>query len=65
MDTKLLTTSSSGEIKAYFTAILNLTKQNNQFSVNLDDVWRLVYSEKSKAVRALKNNSNFMQDVDY
>lgn len=51
------------EIKSYFTAILQLSRNNEQFPVNLDDVWQLAYSEKSKAVRSLKEN--FIQDVDY
>lgn len=51
------------EIKSYFTAILQLSRNNEQFPVNLDDVWQLAYAQKDKAVRALKEN--FMQDIDY
>ena len=51
------------EIKSYFTAILQLSRNNEQFPVNLDDVWQLAYAQKDKAVRSLKEN--FIQDVDY
>lgn len=57
--------SSEAEIKAYFCAVLNLAKSNEEFPVNLDDVWPLVYTEKGKAVRALKSNDLFMEGVDY
>lgn len=57
--------SSEAEIKAYFCAVLNLSESDEEFPVNLDDVWPLVYSEKGKAVRALKSNDLFMQGIDY
>ena len=57
--------SSEAEIKAYFCAELNLSESDEEFPVNLDDVWPLVYSEKGKAVRALKSNDLFMQGIDY
>lgn len=55
--------SSESEIKAYFNAVLKLSQSANEFPVNLDEVWPLVYSEKSKAVRALRDN--FIEDVDF
>ena len=55
--------SSSEEIKNYFQAILKLSQADNEFPINLDEVWPLVYSEKSKAVRALKND--FIEGIDY
>lgn len=55
--------SSSEEVKNYFQAILALSQEDQYYPVNLDDVWPLVYSEKSKAVRALKND--FIEGVDY
>ncbi|MFR9543170.1 MAG: hypothetical protein SNH27_14085 [Rikenellaceae bacterium] len=61
----LMTTSNSNEIKSYFTAILKLTKENNEFPVDLDDVWSLVYSRKDKAVRALIQGEEYMQNLDY
>lgn len=57
--------SSEAEIKAYFCAVLNLSESDEEYPVNLDDVWPLVYSEKGKAVRALKSNDLFMQGIDY
>ena len=55
--------SSANEIRQYFSTILELLKAENDFPVNLDNVWPLVYSEKSKAVRILQKN--FIQHVDY
>lgn len=55
--------SSEEQIKMYFNGILELSKSNEKFPVNLDDVWMLVYSERSKAVRALKDN--FIEGIDY
>ena len=57
--------SSEAEIKAYFCAVLNLSESDEEFPVNLDDVWPLVYARKDNAVRALQNNDLFMQDIDY
>ena len=57
--------SSDQEIKAYFEAVLRLSKDSKEFPVNLDDVWPLVYSAKEKAVRALKSSDLFLQNVDY
>lgn len=57
--------SSEAEIKAYFCAVLNLAKSNEEFPGNLDDVWPLVYSRKDKAVRALKEGESFFEGIDY
>lgn len=57
--------STDLEIKAYFEEVLKLAKDSKEFPVNLDDVWPLVYSAKEKAVRALKTNDLFLQNVDY
>ena len=57
--------STDREIKAYFEEVLKLSRDNEEFPVNLDDVWPLVYAEKGKAVRALKSNELFVKDVDY
>lgn len=61
--TQLSKSSTSEEIKKYFNAILKLAKASEEFPVNLDEVWPLVYSEKSKAVRALREN--FIEGVDF
>lgn len=63
MNYQLTKQSSSEEIKKYFNAVLKLAKASEEFPVNLDEVWPLVYSEKSKAVRALKEN--FIENVDF
>lgn len=55
--------SSESEIKAYFNAVLKLSQSDNEFPINLDDVWPLVYNQKSDAVASLKGN--FIEDVDY
>lgn len=57
--------SSDEEIKAYFEEVLRLSRDSEEFPVNLDEVWPLVYADKGKAVRALKTNELFVKDVDY
>ena len=57
--------STDQEIKAYFEEVLRLSRDSEEFPVNLDDVWPLVYSRKDKAVRALQSNDLFIQNVDY
>lgn len=55
--------SSNDEIRKYFIAVLNLSKSNEKYPVNLDYVWMLCYSAKDKAVRALKEN--FIENIDF
>lgn len=55
--------SSDNDIKRYFEAVLELSKSDNEFPINLDEVWMLVYPRKDHAVRALKEN--FIEGVDY
>lgn len=55
--------STDNEIKMYFEKVLELSKTNDEFPVNLDDVWMLVYSEKGKATRELKRN--YIENEDY
>lgn len=57
--------SSEAEIKAYFCAVLNLSESDEEFPVNLDDVWPLVFGRKQEAVRALKNGNYFFEGIDY
>lgn len=40
-------------------------KKGEKFPIKLDDVFALVYSRKDKAVRALIDSDQFMQDIDY
>lgn len=56
--------SSNEELKAYFEAVCRIVDSTTEeFPINLDEVWPLAYSEKGKAVRALKDG--FIEDVDY
>ena len=55
--------SSESEIKTYFNAVLELSKSENEYPINLDDVWAIAYPRKDHCVRALKQN--FIQDVDF
>ena len=55
--------STQSEIKNYFSSILELSKSDNEFPINLDEVWMLVYPRKDHAVRALKEN--FLEGIDY
>ena len=57
--------SSEAEIKAYFCEVLNLSESDEEFPVNLDDVWPLVFGRKQEAVRALKNGNYFFEGIDY
>lgn len=64
--TQLTKESTNAEIKQYFNAILKLTQSKEQYPVNLNEVWPLVYNRKQEAVRALTTeNSGFIQSVDY
>lgn len=62
---QLTKTSTNSEIKDYFNAVLKLAKASEEFPVNLDEVWPLVYGRKEEAVRALTSDIQFMQGVDY
>lgn len=55
--------SSANEIRQYFNAILELSRSENDFPVNLDNVWPLAYSRKEEAVRTLQKK--FIEGIDY
>ena len=57
--------STDQEIKAYFEEVLRLSRDSDEFPVNLDDVWPLVFGRKEEAVRALKNDRLFVENIDY
>ena len=60
----LTTESTEAQIRAYFNGLLTIARtQTNDFPVNLEDVWRLVYGRKDNAIRSLKRY--FLQDVDF
>lgn len=60
---QLTKTSDPITIRNYFNGILDLSRQAQQFPVDLEDVWILAYSRKDAAVRELKRN--FIEGVDY
>lgn len=60
---ELTKNSSENEIKRYFNAILDLSKSDNEFPINLDEVWLLVYSRRDKAIARLK--ADFLEGVDF
>ena len=55
--------SSSDDIRRYFEAIFKLAQSHEQYPVDIDEVWMLVYSERGKAVRAWK--TNFIEGEDF
>lgn len=57
--------STAQDIKAYFEEVLKLSKDSKEFPVNLDEVWPLVFGRKEEAVRALKNDRLFVENIDY
>ena len=57
--------SSDSEIKAYFIQVLNLSSSKEEFPVNLDEVWPLVFNFRADAVRALAKNNLFVKGIDY
>lgn len=60
---QLTKSSSESDLKRYFTAVLELSKEDNKFPINLDEVWMLVYSGRNKATRALREN--FFENEDF
>lgn len=65
MISQLTKQSTAQDIKAYFEEVLKLSRDSEDFPVNLDDVWPLVYAEKGKAVRSLKSNELFVEGIDF
>lgn len=57
--------SSETELKGYFESVLKLSQSDNQFPINLNDVWMLAYSAKEKAVRALSSSDYFVEGIDF
>ena len=63
-DSIVLSKSSTGEdLKRYFTAVLELSKSDNKFPINLDEVWPLVYNRRDKAISTLRKN--FFEGEDF
>ena len=63
----ILTPSSctTTTIRNYFQYILTLSKSGEAYPVNLEDVYYLAYSLKENAVKALKKDETFVQNLDY
>ncbi len=65
MVTKLTKQSTEPEIKLYFEEVLKLSRGNEEFPVNLDDVWPLAFAYKQKAVEKLRESNLFLEGTDY
>jgi gamma-glutamylcyclotransferase (GGCT)/AIG2-like uncharacterized protein YtfP len=50
-------------IKEYFLKVFELMKSGNQYPINIEDVWGLVYERRDSAFRELK--INFIESIDY
>jgi len=59
----LTKSSTEDDLKRYFNAVLELSQSDNEFPINFDEVWMLVYKDKHKAVEDLRDR--FLEDVDY
>lgn len=55
--------SSESDLKRYFTAVLELSKSDNKFPINLDEVWMLVYERRDKAFNSLRRH--FFEGEDF
>lgn len=55
--------SSPEEIRCYFNAILKLSQSGEEFPVDFNEVWPLVYSQKGHALRELRRN--FIDEIDF
>lgn len=62
---KLTQESSEDTLKHYFQQVFNLAGSDQQFPVDFDEVWPLVYSRRDNAVRELTTNPMFIEDIDY
>ena len=61
-----LTKDSPREIlKNYFKGIIALSRSQNKYPVDLDDVWPLFYTRKSDAVYELRHGGRFYEEDDY
>ena len=57
--------SSQEELRSYFALVLDYAKTQDEFPVDLDDVWPLVYSMKQHAVAALRESDVFFEGEDF
>lgn len=59
----LTKSSTENDLKRYFNAVLELSQSDNEFPINFDEVWMLVYKDKHKAVEDLRDR--FLEGIDY
>lgn len=62
--TQLTKESNVDALKNYFAGIIALSKSTDPYPVDLDDVWPLLYSTKTNALRELKK-SRYRKNFDY
>lgn len=55
--------TSQDALRNYFAGVIALSKSNDPFPVDLDEVWPLLYTNKAHAVRELKKSRKI--DFDY
>lgn len=66
-----LDANNSEQLKKYFESVFRLSKSGEEFPVDLEDVFPLVYANKKHAVNELRNTKNedgsfrYMEGVDY
>lgn len=65
METNIILKKGTDEntLLQYFGVVHELSRSGNEFPINLDQVYPLVYSRKDKAVESLK--STFIEGIDY
>lgn len=62
----VLSNETSAEmLKTYFRNIQRMEESGEQFPVNLDEVWPLVYKRKGEAARSLRMDKLFIEGIDY
>lgn len=62
----VLSKSTSAEaLKTYFRNIQRMEESGEQFPVNLDEVWPIIYASKQKAVQILRNPELFSEGLDF
>lgn len=62
---QLTKSSSQEELRAYFALVLDYAKSQDEFPVDLDDVWPIAYERKDHAVRDLKKEKLFIGGLDF
>lgn len=67
METNIILTkqSNDSDLKRYFLALQEISHSGDEFPVDLDEVWMLVYARKDKAVEALAKDEYYKQGSDY